>query len=309
MGRFDGGGVSDHGDLDGLADDDHTQYTKGTEIATIKQTQAEMLVRQIYYDAQHAVTPRSYTYAVPDKMTQAGGENSTINDANSTAVYGSAAYNQPSSAVAESDATNATEVVTTFNGIKINTNTANIVNIKCVLHSLITATKMRLCTSPDGTGQVAEVAISANSAIFEGLTLANATDYYLLYHNDGASYDRRRIGAATYPQNSTYADMTGGVRDGAAQTTSCMGVILTTFYVVGVVETNSLATAGTTFIYYAEGANITDITGTYAVDGGADTSFSINSEVIVTWTTSLIFKMTLEGTKIITFTGGCLLYE
>lgn len=296
------------------------------QIDEIRETIAEMLIRQIWNDGQHAAAPKSYDYAVPEKILDSDGQNGTIDTVNTgatfatdhyevTLAYGDGSFEQAGWPETTASTTTITRVSDTNFAGKTGT-----YYYKTLIpgNQSYSDPKAYIERSVDFTGK--------NTLTFD-YELYGVENYHTIeVWIDGVkvwSPAGTEVAGTTYQGSVDVSGYTGehilkiGMDFTATGTPSSDrgayfdnlqldGTLIPYDDADGTVVTNSLASSGSAFWFYPEGTSIDSATFEYSADGGAWTAFTPNSEVTLSWTTSLKIRITLSGSQ--TLTGYCFLF-
>jgi hypothetical protein len=292
-----------------------------SDLAQIRENQARLFIEEIWNKAQHSASPESFEYAVPDKMTQSGGENSTINEADGefTAEFDTSAYvfgtsDAESGGTGSSNSESAdyircvqvTPVAGTVKKLGINVESGT-PNCKLFLYDDNAGSPGNLVAQTNG---FAITGAGWNEAPTTTNPAVTATTYWLGVVTDGNLTIRYTGTGAMKYESVAYASAPSDPFTPSGTTGNQYNMRVTTEDVTeDTIVTNSLAGSGSQFWFYPEGVNIGNATFSYKADGGAWVVFTPETKITVSWSSSLKIKIELANVSGNDYQGGCLLYS
>lgn len=262
-----------------------------TQIAdNVVETLGDAMVGVVFGEAAAGVV---FSNGKADYTSQAAGKESTIDTGGgTTATFSTNKYTCTFPWEAVVDAHGVTLATTGTRsglcGFKISTNKA------CTLTKI---TKVATCTSTkayildSSKAQIATADFSGNDATFNQ-ALANGTTYYVCTDSATANYTYAYKGSESYPKADTNINWTGGLSDGADNTTEMWNIasVTTQTDTSATIEynvlTNALSTLDGTWSYlrvHAYGTSIgtgNTITFDFAADGS---TYSVADAALDTW--------------------------
>jgi len=283
------------------------QFSSASDSAGFESMISQMIINVLKLSAEGTLTAPDYSFLYCDYFADADGQDGTINDSDSTGFFSSSSYANFTNATYDSDSLTpsldtAVGATSTKYGVKITTDSA--CWLKTVTkNSNVTATKCYLQTnahtdivSTDFVGDVA----TFNTDNF----LANASTYYIVVDNAGASYiPYKKDPDANIPYNGSLINITADNQDDSGVIRNIEGITADTSQ-EGYVLTNVQSLPSTPAYVYLYCDKTLVGTGAVSIDVSFDngvtwdsTGNDLNTKVAVVDGSgkNMILKINLDG--------------